>query len=153
MKGGLTSADGGGFNLTGGDVGTAVSWMLPLAIGAMGAIRPQTTQPLTAMASLIAQQQGHQLQKEQIAALEKERTLDREFRARQEELTGRREAREVAKEEAGITAGRMFPEITAGITETVPGQPAALAHPPIVGEDVEAQAYIQRIEGVPPVSR
>ena len=130
MKGGLTSADGGGFNLTGGDVGTAVSWMLPLAIGAMGAIRPQTTQPLTAMASLIAQQQGHQLQKEQIAALEKERTLDREFRARQEELTGRQEARSiaqeargVAKEEAEIEAAQLFPSFTGGVTERVPAVP------------------------------
>ena len=148
MQGGMSGSDGGGFDLS-----SALSWALPLAVGAMGAIRPSTTQPLTAMASLIAQQQGHRLQKEQLAALQEERTLDREFRARQEALTGRREARDIAKEEAGITAGRMFPEITAGITETVPGQPAALAHPPIVGEDVEAQAYIQRIEGVPPVSR
>ena len=138
--------------LTGSDASGALSWILPLAVGAMGFANPRGAQSLAGVAQILAQQQMQKHQETQTANLEQERALDREFRTRQETRQGRLEARDIAKEQAGIQAGQMFPSFAGGVTETVPavpGQPQKDMEFPDVGEFISEPT----VPGAPEVSR
>lgn len=136
----------------GGFGGDAISWMMPLALGALGAYRPQASQGVGIMATMLAHQQEQQHRQKQLAALEQERALDREFRGRQEAREETRVGREVAREQAGIEAARRFPEFAGAVTERVPpvpGQSQKDFEFPDVGEFISEPP----VPGAPEVSK